>query len=449
MSLKNNLKWLRLFASIILLLSVLTTLAWLTHKYSWSFDWTRDNRNSLSQTSQDVLQQIEQPLTITILIDLAANKRTILRRKIAKYQRYKQDISLKFLDTDRQIEQAKELLLFNAGQVRIDYADRYEIVDQASEAGITNALQRLRRNKKPWIGFIKGHGERDPFQEDKQGFSTLRKSLETGGMQVQDFNLLETTTIPDNLDALVIAAPQSTLLAGEEKLVIEYVQSGGNLLWLQDPNRAEHTPNLNQKFGIRWIAGTIIDANKELRSILGIQHPAVVPVIEYQAHAITEKLKNQTLYPFASAFEISKDQGWRVQPLFYSLPRAWSETAVSGSDRAVFSSEDGDTAGPLLMAASFTRGKADNKQRVIIVGDSDFMANAYIGHGENLALSAAMLQWLSHDDEGISLLPYQPPDISIQLSNTSIISLASAYLLVLPLGVLIIGIYIARKRRRT
>ena len=432
-----------------LLFAVVIAAAWLTHKHSWSFDWTRDNRNSLTQTSRDVLQEIDQPVTITILSDLAANKRNIYRRKIAKYQRYKQDINLKFLDIDTQIEQANELFLFNAGQLRIDYAERYEILDQASEAEISNALQRLRRKEKPWIGFLKGHGERDPFLEDKQGFSTLRKTLETSGMQVQDFNLLETTSIPDNIAALVVAAPQSDLLAGEEKLLIKYLRSGGNLLWLQDPNRSTQSSSLNQELGIRWIAGTIIDANKELRTILGIQHPAVVPVIEYQAHAITEKLKNQTLFPFATAFEIIADQGWRAEPLFYSLPRAWSETATSGDDSAVFSSTDGDTAGPLLMAAAFSREQDDTAQRVIIVGDSDFMVNGYIGHGENLALSTAILQWLINDDAGIALQPYQPPDISIQLSNTSIISLASGYLLIIPLSILIIGISIVRKRRKT
>ncbi len=431
-----------------LLLLIVIIAAWLTQKYSWSLDWTRDNRNSLSQSSRDVLQTIDQPVKFTVLIDLAANKRNIYRRKIAKYQRYKKDISLQFLDTDTQIEQANELLLFNEGQVRVDYADRYEVLDQANEADISNALQRLRRNEKPWLGFIKGHGERDVFQDDNQGYSMLRETLETSGMHVQDFNLLESTTIPDNISALVIAAPQDKLLVGEEKLIVDYLQAGGNLLWLQDPNRAEQLPSLNKVLGINWIAGTIIDANKELRSILGIQHPAVVPVIEYQAHSITENLKNQTLYPFATAFEIIEDKDWRVQPLFYSLPRAWSETSTSGGDSAIFSSDDGDTAGPLLMAAALTRKKSETTQRIIIVGDSDFMANGYIGHGENLALSSAIIQWLINDDDGLTLLPYKPPDVSIQLNNTAIISLASGYLLVIPLSILMLGIVIARRRRK-
>lgn len=446
---KNNLKKLRLIGSILLVLSFVVLAAWLSQKYSWSYDWTRDNRNSLSQISQDVLQTIDQPVKITVLSDLAANKRNIYRRKIAKYQRYKEDISLHFLDADTQVEQANELLLFNAGQLRVDYKDRYEILEQASEAEISNALQRLRRDKKPWVGFVKGHGERDVHLEENQGFSTLRKSLESGGLQIQDFNLLATTTVPDNIAVLVVAAPQNQLLVGEEKLIVDYLKSGGNLLWLQDPNRTEQFPALKQLLGLEWVKGTIIDANKELRSILGIQHPAVVPVIEYQAHSITEDLKNQTLFPFSVAFEVNAGNDWQMQPLFYSLPRAWSETATSGAGSAVFSSDDGDTAGPLLMAATLTRQLSDAVQRVVVVGDSDFMANGYIGHGDNLALSTAIMQWLIHDDNNLTLLPYQPPDISIQLSNTSIISLASGYLLVIPLSIIFVGVFISRRRKRT
>ena len=206
---------------------------------------------------------------------------------------------------------------------------------------------------------------------------------------------------------------------------------------------------LANKLGLSWIDGTIIDANQELRSILGIKHPAVVPVVEYQQHAITQNLKNQTLFPFASGIAIEIQDNWQVKPLFYSLPRAWSETDVLSGENVVFDSTAGDTEGPLLMAASLHRTlNKRNKQRIVIVGDSDFAANAYIGHGENLTLIVSVLQWLAHDDQRISLLPYQPPDVSIEFSNTAIATLAATYLLVLPLTVLLIGIFIGIRRRR-
>ena len=437
------------WATPILLLLAISLCAWLSQKYHWVFDWTRDNRNSLTEISQTIISELDEPLSITILARKAAQERAPLRREIEKYQRYKSDISLTFLDTNDDVDKANALHLQNHGELRIDYQNRYEIVETISERNITNALQRISRAEKPIIAFLAGHGERSLFSEDKLGYSTLKEKLVSSGTNVLELNLLKTTLIPDNISVLAIAAPQATLLEGEEKLILEFIAKGGNLIWLHEPDGIDALPALREKLGVNWIQGTIIDANQELRSILGIQHPAIVPVIEYQEHAITKNLKNQTLFPFASGVELNNISAWNVQPLFYSLPRAWSETASLRGEGVVFSSDDGDTAGPLLIAASMARNLSPEvTQRIIIIGDSDFIANAYIGHGDNLTLGMSVLQWLTNDDQRISLLPYQPPDISIEFSNTSIAVLAASYLLIVPLGVLLTGIILGIRRAR-
>ncbi len=446
-------KWL----GLILLLLIVGVCAWVTQKYHRVFDWTRDSRNSLSETSLNVLQQIDQTLLVTVLARNAASERKAILRQVEKYSSIKPDIDIKFLDIDKEILLAKELHLHNANQLRLDYNNRFEIIDKISEREITNALQRLSRQSSPWVTFLSGHGERDPFNEENQGYSKLKQALETSGVQVQDLNLLKTTTIPDNISVLVIAAPQAALLSGEEKLILEYIESGGNLLWLSDPISSDSLditnhnlmPSLADKLGLSWVDGTIIDANQELRSILGIKHPAIVPVVEYQQHEITNTFKNQTLFPFASGIAIATPAKWQASPLFYSLPGAWSEVGDLTGNSVVFDSASGDTRGPLLIAASLTRDlNKDKQQRVVCIGDSDFASNIYIGHGENLTLIVSVLQWLAHDDQRISMLPYQPPDISIEFSNTAIATLAASYLLIVPFGVLLIGIYIGIRRRR-
>ncbi len=442
----------RRWFGLLMLLALIFICAWLTQKYRYTFDWTRDSRNTLTETSQNVLQQVEDPLLITVLARNAASERHVIKRQVDKYLKFKPNIDFKFLDADKQIVLAKELHLNSPNQMRIDYKGRFEIINRISEAEISNALQRLSRQNKPWIAFLSGHGERDPFDESDHGFSKLKETLETSGVQVQDLNLLQTTVIPDNVSVLVLAAPQSNLLAGEEKLVLDFVDAGGNLLWLTDPQEKGDTQrpllNLAEELGLSWIAGTIIDANQELRSILGIQHPAIVPVVEYQQHAITASLKNQTLFPFARGIAIETPKGWRAKPLFYSLPGAWAETSSLSGESVVFNSNDGDTKGPLLIAASLSRTIADRQQRVSIIGDSDFASNIYIGNGANLTLIVSVLQWLAHDDQRIALLPYQPPDISVEFSNTEIAILAAWYLLIAPLIVLLLGLFIGIRRRR-
>ena len=249
---------------------------------------------------------------------------------------------------------------------------------------------------------------------------------------------------------MVLASPQSNLLAGEEELILNFVAAGGNLLWLTDPPDNTQNPlsKLAKNLGLSWVAGTIIDANQELRKILGIKHPAIVPVVEYQQHAITNSIKNQTLFPFARGIAIETPKNWQAKPLFYSLAGAWAETGSLSGESVFFDSADGDTKGPLLIAASLSRKIAEQTQRVTIIGDSDFASNIYIGNGANLTLIVSVLQWLAHDDQRISLLPYQPPDMSIEFTNTEIAVVAAWYLLIAPLAVLLLGLYIGLRRRR-
>ena len=222
-NLKNQFrKWF----GLILLLLVIGVCSWLTQKYHRVFDWTRDNRNSLNETSIKILRQIDQPLLVTVLARNAASERKAVLRQIEKYITVKPDIDFKFLDIDKEILLAKELHLNNPNQMRLDYNSRFEIVDKISERDISNALQRLTRQRTSWIAFLAGHGERDPFNEENQGYSILKQTLETSGVQVQDLNLLKTTVIPDNISVLVIASPQTALLAGEEKLIVEFIEAG-------------------------------------------------------------------------------------------------------------------------------------------------------------------------------------------------------------------------------
>ena len=449
---QNLISLFRKWFGFAMIFTVIALCAWFTNKYHYSFDWTRDSRNTLTETSQKVLQQVEDTLLITALARNAASERHSISRQVNKFIKFKSNIDYKFLDADKQITLAKELHLNSPNQMRIDYKGRFEIIDRISELEITNALQRLTRQNTPWVAFLSGHGERDPFDESDYGYSKLKETLETSGVNVQDLNLLQTTVIPDNISVLVLAAPQSNLLAGEESLILEFINAGGNLLWLTDPPNQDETnrplQKLAENLGVSWINGTIIDANQELRSILGVQHPAIVPVVEYQQHAITASLKNQTLFPFARGIAIETPKGWQAKPLFYSLPGAWSEAGSLSGASVVFNSNDGDTKGPLLMAASLSRKITEQQQRITIIGDSDFASNIYIGNGANLTLIVSALQWLTHDDQRIALLPYQPPDISVEFNNTEIALLAAWYLLIAPLAVLLMGLFIGIRRRR-
>ena len=88
------------------------------------------------------------------------------------------------------------------------------------------------------------------------------------------------------------------------------------------------------------------------------------------------------------------------------------------------------------------------EQRIVVVGDGDFLANAYLGNGGNLDLGLAMVNWLLHDDVLVQVPAKAAPDRSLALSRTASALIGIGFLLVLPLGLIGTGVLIWWRRSR-
>ena len=76
---------------IVLFSTVIGLLAWLSNQYSFELDWTKNNRNTLSDASIKLLQQMPAPIKITTFIpdgNLLSNRKYI-KELVTKYQKYK------------------------------------------------------------------------------------------------------------------------------------------------------------------------------------------------------------------------------------------------------------------------------------------------------------------------------------------------------------------------
>jgi ABC-type uncharacterized transport system involved in gliding motility auxiliary subunit len=442
---------------LLLFVGVIGLLAWLTQAFGFQADWTAGNRNTLSETTQRLLEGTEGPLAITAFVAQDDELRQDIKERIKRYQRHRPDLSLEFVNPDLDPGRAREAGITRSGQIVLSLGERNERLDFAvmNEQALANALQRLARAGERWIAVLEGHEERDPRETGNPGWSQLADTLRRSGFKIQPLNLIRTPQIPDNAAMLVVASPQRELLPGEVAAIQSYVRSGGNLLWLQDPGAGLHGLDpLADELGVRFIKGVIVDANPELRLLLGIQHPAVIPVVDYRVHPVTRELGVQTLFPYAGAVEHQGNPDWRAEPFLVSLPQTWSEVAEL-SGEIVFEPETGDRRGPLNIGLILTRdlpaaeGEAGGRQqRIVIVGDSDFLANAYLGNGGNLELATNMFNWLSQDDALIAITPKTAPDTRLELGDVSTIVIGIGFLIVLPLLLVGSGITIWLRRRR-
>jgi len=285
------------------------------------------------------------------------------------------------------------------------------------------------------LGF-KGHGERDPLDSSNNGLSKIVAELSKTGVKVQGINLLTLGSIPNNTQALLIAGPRNAYLGSELKMIEAFIENGGNLLWLRDPSQQNYFSSLDDLLGIDITPGVIIDANTKLRILLGIKHAAVIPVTEFYKHTITEQIESHLLFPFASAIKVREPNQWQTIILFQSLERSWSEVGELNTDQLKYDQDLGDTQGPLPIGAALTRTIGEKNQRIIVIGDSDFIANGYIGYGANFSLSLNLLNWLTEDDTLLSIKHQSAPDQSIELDDKNVMYIAVMLLLIVP-GLLI------------
>ncbi len=438
----------------ILFLTIIGLLAWLGKTYHKSIDVTAGKRNTLSQPMQQILSRLDKPLQLIAYVPDEPNIHIALQKLVGKYKKYKKDIMLEFVNPDLDPARARADDIQYSGQVLVKLGKRSEKVNSVAEQNIVNVLQRLSRDKPRRVVFLEGHKELSPLDTQSNGLSKLARVLESKGFSFQPHNLIRTQNIPQDASFVVIAAPQQDYLPAEVKIIEDYIDKGGNLLWLHDPGSLHGLDDIEQQLGLEIHEGTLLDANQSLQKMLGIKHPAAIAVIDYGDLDFTKDLAAHTLFPFATAIlqdPLSKDKkyNWLYQPFLSTLPTSWLESGeIQGK---VKFDDDADKPGPLPIGMSLTRELDDKDvaQRIIVIGDSDFMQNTYLGQGSNLELSSNIFNWLGQDDKLISIDTVKQKDTRLQLPPWALYGSAFFFLIGLPLGLLVTGFmrWLLRRKR--
>ncbi|MGR8998886.1 MAG: GldG family protein, partial [Gammaproteobacteria bacterium] len=382
-----------------LLLCLFGTLAWLSTRYTVQADITNKASNTLSQASQKLLASLPDKVLITAFIKKGQPLRVQIAQLIDRYSRYKSNLSLTFIDPDSQPEKTRELNIGAEGAILVEYQGRTEKLVFIDESSLTNALLQLANADERWVTFLTGHGERSPEAQANFDLGQFGKELSRRKIKAQTINLATMPAIPDNSALLVMSAPAVPLLAGEWEIIKRYIQRGGNLLLLTDPDN-QNLAVLLQHLGISQLPGAIVDSSSKL---YGINDPSFVLASEYTQHPITKGFQTITLYPVVAALEIDQTGNFKAEALLRSTIQSWTETgAIEGKIR--FDADRHEKQGPLTFAYALTRMVNDKiQQRIVVVGDGDFLANAYIGNVGNVDMGLRMVNWLIHDDRFIDI----------------------------------------------
>lgn len=430
----------------LLMIGLMILLAQLSLKTNIQMDWTGNQRHSLSETTTTFLKQLDKAVTIQVFVSENSEFKPVLTALLNRYKIHYPTLTLHYIDPDFSPDTVRELNIQQQGEMVISSGGQQKHVFDLSEQSLTNALISVSREQDKWLVFIEGHGERRPDHQANFNLSTWTNTLKQKGFKIKTLNLVQHQQIPRNIAAVIIASSEKPWLPGEINIVKDYLTSGGNLLWLTEPMDNQPLSALAEHLGLDIIPGTLIDPNATL---LDIPDPRFTLISDYANHAIGQATSSVTLFPKAAALEplASNQNKWLYQALLSAPANVWSDT--DPNIQAQY--QDGiDTAGPLNLGYLLTekQPQKETPQRIVVIGDGDFLSNSYIGNAANLELGMAIMNWLADDDNLIPIPVKASNDKQLELDKMAALFIGLGFLVVLPTTLMIMGFSLWWYRRK-
>jgi ABC-type uncharacterized transport system involved in gliding motility auxiliary subunit len=430
-----------------LFLALVMLLAFIAGDYRKEWDVTRGARNSLSQSTLDVLRQLDGPVSVTayaVAKDAAGtNVHKAIEERLRPYRRAKPDVQLTFVDPREDPKRAQAAQIRTPNELTIEYRNRIEHMPLGdfNEQSFAGALLRLMRGSESLVLSLEGHGERKLDGIANHDLGELGRQLQQKGLKLNSLNLALAQEVPTNAAVLVIASPQSDVQPNEMEKIQRYLHAGGNLLWLIDPEPLRGLDPLAQTLGLVLTPGTVVDFAVRPRS----GPPVFAVATSYGNHPITAAFRYNTLFPYARQIGLSESEEWRVTPLIEVAQRGWVE--MGALDEKPTFDKARDLPGPVTIAAALERTVGDRQQRVVVVGNGAFLSNTYLGNGGNLQLGIAMVNWLSAEDTLLAIDSRPAPDSRLDIGQITLYAIALGFLLALPLVFVATGAIIWWRRR--
>jgi hypothetical protein len=301
-----------------------------------------------------------------------------------------------------------------------------------------------------------GYGHPDHIQVHRVGLAAFYAARDLGrfaevlrrrGFRLQPLDLTTAGAVPDNTHLLLVSAPAIELFPGEAGLLVSFLKRGGNLLWLMDPGDLGGLEPLAAYLGIEPLPGLMVDANV---SELNIQDPTVAMVADFPDHPLTRGLSAHALFPGAVSFSNGAGDGWSAATPLRTRKNSWNETGPVRGD-VIRDEELGELPGPLPLAIALSRpapGSSAGEQRILVMGDGDFLSNAHLETSGNRDLALHLVQWLTAP-AGVRGAPSRDyPDQELALTRNQILLVGGGSLVALPALLFATGLIIHWRRRR-
>lgn len=318
------------------------------------------------------------------------------------------------------------------------------------EVMFTSMLMAVVNPKPLKAYFLTGHGEGRPDDADDglNGFQKLAGVIQLSYAQVGTVSLAGTNGIPEDCNLLVIADPVDPLPKAELDLLGQYLNRGGRLLALfsfvqLQTGKPTGLEALLAKWGIEVTSDVIQESSRENSDVgndiivtrFG-KHPVVDP--------FTTSRRIQMIQPRAVRQAKSSAQpasALHVDELAFSSPLSFSLGSPSRPQSFPLAAAMVANAIPGVVQQGVTR--------IVVTGDSIFLANRQIESAANRDFASYAVNWLLERNELLGGEgPKQMNQYRLLMTNSQLERARWTLLLGMPGSALLLGFLVWFRRRR-
>ena len=478
-------------AAVILALVLLAMVNWLGTRHWKRADWTATKLYTLSDKSLNILAGIDEEIRVIVFMTPGSGLYPQVKELLNRYEAACANLELEYIDPDREPlrtqKLAEEFGISLANTVVFTAGDRSKYVtsDQMAEfdySGMqmgqpptlkafkgeeqfTSAIVSLVAPSVPRVYFVTGHGEPTaglPGDVGDRSVSVLMESLKRENMETAEISLLS-GSVPEDADVLAIVGPTRAFTEVEVEALEAFLEGGGRVLAALDPliepdgsMRSTRLETLFARWDIEVRDDLVIDPSKKLP----FYDLSAVYLDEYGNHPISDGMEG-----LAVLFLVTRSVGPAPESEAATLVRTsaegWGETNLGQLLRGEPVALDGDDLdGPAPVAAAVeipvgagAAGVVDDESaqaaatRLVVFGDSDFLADSEIANAGNLVLAVNAFNWLASQERSVGIPSRDLEQVSLYLSSAQMNTILLVVLVLMPGAAILAGVLVWRRRR--
>jgi ABC-type uncharacterized transport system involved in gliding motility auxiliary subunit len=437
---------------VLIVVAVVGGVNFLANRYNKSFDTTSSKKFTLSDQTEKIAKNLKQPVTITYWDQ--PTKFQGAHDLLDRYKNLSSKIDVQYMDTDKKRTQAIAAGVKTLGSIFINVGNKQQEAKSLTEEEITGAMVRAMKGGERTACFVLGSGEHSVADTERDGYSGFKELVEKNTYKTDTLKMLEKPEIPASCSILIVGGPHRDYIQPEVDAIKNYVENGGRALFMLDPplKFAKQEIDDNQAL-LNVLAGWGVTVDKDLvldtsgvGQLFGLG-PEFPLVTNYESHAIVREMKDTPSgFPIARSLQVTKGDKTTVEKLFSTTDNSFATTNLASPE--IKEGKD-DKKGPLVLGAAgtYTTGKETGNGRFVVVGSSRWVSNNFLRFNGNRDLVLNMMNWLSSDEDLISIRPKEPEDRRLNMTTRQMSMLFYETVLFLPLLVVFAGVGVWWRRR--